>query len=762
MKKARPIIVPHGSWKSPISAAMVAAGSMGLDQICPDGRDLFWIEKRPVEGGRQVIVRLGDEGQVQDVTPAPHSARTRIHEYGGQCCAVAMGVIVFSNVADGRLYVQVGGETPRAITSEGPFRYGDLTIRDGGSEVICVREDYGGAGEQGSRGAAQPGPLGAVGGEPVDAIVSIDLKKGPTPQHPPEVTLSGLAGEEPLRQEISEESLAERDASLAFLHNGKWPADPLSMTDAKVWGDANASPKQDAAPHGLAPGVRVLVQGSDFYGAPRLSPDGKRLAWLAWSHPNMPWDGTELWLGDMLADGAVGNHRLVAGGPDESVFQPEWSPDGILHFVSDRTGWWNLYRLQHGNVEAMHPMKAEFGVPMWVLGLRTYDFAGPERIVCAFCETGSWRLALLDIGSRAFKPIPLPYTHISGVRGGRLVAGSSKLEAGDRMPESSTPEGDEGGGSAWFFASSPAEATAIVRLDLDTKGIEVLRQSSAAPVNRELVSAPQAIEFPTERGLTAHAFFYAPCNPEFAGLPGERPPLLVMAHGGPTDAVWPTLSLGTQFWTSRGFAVVQVNYGGSTGYGRVYRERLNGQWGIVDVNDCVNAARYLVARGLVDGDRLVIRGGSAGGYTALRALTLHNLFRAGAIYYGVSDLELLAEDAPKFESRYHLRLVGPYPESGDLYRTRSPVRSAGSISAALIFFQGLEDPVVPPRQTESMVRAVRAKGLPVAYLAFEGEGHSFRRAETIRRALEAELYFYSRVFGIELTEPIEPVTIDNL
>ena len=482
--------------------------------------------------------------------------------------------------------------------------------------------------------------------------------------------------------------------------------------------------------------VRVLVQGSDFLGAPRLSPDGRHLAWLAWNHPNMPWDGTELWLGDMLADSTVGNHCLVAGGPGESVFQPEWSPDGILHFVSDRTGWWNLYRLRQGDVEALHSMEDEFGVPAWVLGLRTYDFAGPDRIACAFCENGSWRLALLNMLSLAFEPIPLPYTHISGVRAA--------------------------GGSAWFIASSPVETTALVKLDLDRKAIEVLRRSSAAPVSREFISAPQAIQFPTQRGLTAHAYFFAPRNPGFAGPPGERPPLLVTCHGGPTDAVSPSLSLGTQFWTSRGFAVVQVNYGGSTGYGRAYRERLNSQWGVVDVEDCVGAARYLVARGLVDGDRMVIRGGSAGGYTALRALTLHDLFRAGAIYYGVSDLEMLAEDTPKFESRYHLRLVGPYPEGRDLYHERSPVHFAGDISAALIFFQGLEDPVVLPRQTEGMVRAVRAKGLPVAYLAFEGEGHGFRRAETIRRALEAELYFYSRVFGIELTEPIEPVTIDNL
>jgi dienelactone hydrolase len=423
--------------------------------------------------------------------------------------------------------------------------------------------------------------------------------------------------------------------------------------------------------------------------------------------------------------------RLGAG----TIHVAEWSPDGDLYFVSDRSGWWNLYRLRQGNVEALHPVEAEFGVPEWVLGLRTYDFASPQQMVCSYCENGAWRLALLDTASLAFEPIPLPFTHISGVRGG--------------------------GGCAWFIARSPVEAAALVRLDLRTRAVDVLRRSAAAPPDAGFISAPQAIEFPTGRGLTAHAFFYPPCNPGYAAPTGERPPLLVMCHGGPTDAVSPSLSLTTQFWTSRGFAVVQVNYGGSTGYGRAYRERLDGQWGVVDVEDCVNAARHLASQGLVDGDRMAIRGSSAGGFTALRALTHYDLFRAGAIYYGVSDLEVLTQDGPKFESRHHLRLVGPYPEERELYRARSPVHSAGQVSAALIFFQGLEDTVVLPRQTEEMVQAVRAKGLPVATVVFEDEGHGFRRAETTRQALDAELYFYSRVFKVKLAEPVEPVTIEN-
>jgi dipeptidyl aminopeptidase/acylaminoacyl peptidase len=675
---------------------MVAGASLGLDQISLDGRDILWIEKRPAEGGRQVIVRLAGDDLLQDLTPAPLSARTRIHEYGGQSYAVGDGILVFSNLADGRLYLQETGAAPRPITPEGPFRYGDLILTRDGSKVICVREDYGRPEERKSGGAEEQGR------EPVDAIVIVNLDREPAPENEAEVTLSGLAAQGALQKEIRPESLARQEPVL----------------------------------NDVAARVRVLVQGSDFYGAPRLSPDGRRLAWLAWNHPNMPWDGTELWLGDMLADGSVANHRLVAGGSNESVFQPEWSPDGVLYFVSDRSGWWNLYRLRQGSMEALHPMEAEFGLPAWVLGLRTYDFAGPNRIVCAFCERGSWRLAFLDPRSLAFEPIPLPFTSISGVR------------ACD--------------GFACFIASSPAEGTRLVRLDTKTRAIDVLRRASQQTPDPGFISIPLSIEFPTERGRNAHAYFYPPRNREYAGPPGERPPLLVVCHGGPTDAVSPSLSLSTQFWTSRGFSVVQVNYGGSTGYGRAYRERLNGQWGVVDVEDCVNAARHLVDQGLVDGQRMAIRGGSAGGYTALRVLTLHDLFLAGAITYGVSDLEMLAQDTPKFESRYALRLVGPYPEERELYRARSPIHFAGQISAALIFFQGLEDTVVLPRQSEGMVQAVRAKGLPVAYLAFEGEGHGFRRAETLQRALEAELYFYSQVFDFEPFEPIEPAPIENL
>ncbi|TMD58986.1 MAG: S9 family peptidase, partial [Chloroflexi bacterium] len=317
-------------------------------------------------------------------------------------------------------------------------------------------------------------------------------------------------------------------------------------------------------------------------------------------------------------------------------------------------------------------------------------------------------------------------------------------------------------GCVLFGGGSPTEAATLVQLDLATGKIEVLRRSSEIAIDSAHLSAPQPIEFPTEGGLTAHALFYPPCNPDYAAPEGELPPLLVKSHGGPTSATSSMLKLSIQFWTSRGIAVLDVNYGGSTGYGRAYRERLAGKWGIVDVDDCTNGATYLAQRGMVDGKRLIITGGSAGGYTTLCAITFRDVFKAAASYFGVSDVEALAKDTHKFESRYLDKLLGPYPERRDIYQARSPIHFTERISCPVIFFQGLEDRVVPPSQTELMVEALREKGLPVAYLPFEGEQHGFRRAENIKRSLDAELYFYSRIFGFPLAEPVEPVRIDNL
>ncbi|HWQ13756.1 MAG TPA: S9 family peptidase [Roseiflexaceae bacterium] len=479
-----------------------------------------------------------------------------------------------------------------------------------------------------------------------------------------------------------------------------------------------------------------LARGRDFYAAPRLSPDGAWLVWMAWDHPHMPWDAAELWLAEVRADGSLGEARMVAGGVGDSVCMPRWSPDGTLYFVAERTGWWNLYRLRGAAVEAVCPMEAEFGVPHWVFGLSTYAFDGPGAIVCTYTAGGVGHLARIDLATGALSAVESPFREVDSLQ--------------------------VGGGAAVFLGAAPDRGRAVVRLDLATGAFEVLRRASDVELDPGYISVAQPVEFPTAGGLTAHGFFYPPRNKDFAAPEGERPPLLVMSHGGPTGSTSPSLSLGVQYWTSRGIAVLDVNYGGSTGYGRAYRERLRERWGIVDVDDCCNGARWLAAQGLVDSERMAITGGSAGGYTTLAALTFRDVFKAGASYYGVGDLEALARDTHKFESRYLDGLVGPYPERRDLYLERSPIHHVSALECPVVFFQGLEDAVVPPNQAEAMVAALRAKGVPVAYVPFPGEQHGFRKAENIRRALEGEIYFYSRVFGFELADPVEPLEIENL
>lgn len=481
----------------------------------------------------------------------------------------------------------------------------------------------------------------------------------------------------------------------------------------------------------------VLASGSNFYASPRLSPNGRQLAWLSWNHPNMPWDGTELWLADLDETGTtLSNITKIAGGTDESVFQPEWSPNGDLYFVSDRTNWWNLYRWRGGAVQPIFPMEAEFGRPQWQFGMSTYGFERADSIICTYTQNGVWHLARLNTELGTLTPIETPYSAITQLR--------------------------VGGEYAHFIGGSATRPKAIVRLNLQTNQTQILRQSTDLTVDTAYLSVPEPIEFPTENGLTAHAIYYPPQNRDFSAPDGDTPPLLVISHGGPTSATQTTLNLGTQYWTSRGFAVLDVNYGGSTGYGRSYRQRLNGQWGIVDVQDCINGAKHLVEQGLANGNCLAIRGGSAGGYTTLCALTFHDTFSAGASFFGISDIEALAQETHKFESRYIDSMIGPYPEAKQLYEERSPIHFTDQINCPLILFQGLEDKVVPPNQAEMMFEAVKSKGLPVAYVAFPGEGHGFRSAENIKRTLDAELFFYGKIFGFELADPVKPVEIQNL
>jgi dipeptidyl aminopeptidase/acylaminoacyl peptidase len=482
--------------------------------------------------------------------------------------------------------------------------------------------------------------------------------------------------------------------------------------------------------------ARILVDGHDFFSSPRVSPDGSRLAWLSWDHPNMPWDGTRLWSAEIAADGGLSEVRPVVGGDRESIAQPVWSPANRLYFVSDRSGWWNLYRADPDDGIPVCPMSAEFSGPAWAFGVRSYAFLDPDTILACFSEDGRGHLGRIKVEAGTLDRLALPYTEFSGLA----------VEQGRAILRAGRPDG-------------PA---AIILVDPASGDVTELCTAGDLPVDARYLSRPEAIACPGEGGAIVHAFYYPPTNPDYRAPAGELPPLIVKSHGGPTGSTSSELRLATQFWTSRGFAVCDVNYGGSTGYGRAYRERLNGRWGEVDVLDCLAAARSLVEQRKADPRGLAITGGSAGGYTTLCALTFHDLFRAGASHYGVSDLEALARDTHKFESRYLDRLVGPWPEAAALYRARSPIHHVERLSCPIIFFQGLEDAVVPPNQAELMVDALRKKGLPVAYLTFAGEQHGFRKAETIQTVLRAELAFYGRIFGFTPADGLADLPIDNL
>ncbi len=462
----------------------------------------------------------------------------------------------------------------------------------------------------------------------------------------------------------------------------------------------------------------VIQSGHDFYMAPRLDPSGTRLAWLAWDHPNMPWDGTYLYL-----DGEV-----VAGGPEESVIDPQWSPEGVLHHCSDRDGWWNLYR---GDEQLTAFDDREIGGPAWVFGTRRYSFLGDGRIVCVVTHRAVDSLHLLGEGD-----LGLEWTRYSPVAlaadGGRVV----------------------------FAAASPTEATTLVSFDVDSGRSEIVRRSSDLELDPASISVPRAIEFPTRDGGVAHAFYYPPASDDSEGGADEAPPLRVACHGGPTAHTLPYMSLETLYFTQRGIGVVDVNYRGSTGYGREYRRMLNGRWGEIDWADCVDAAAYLASVGDADLERTWVEGGSAGGYVVLCALVFEpEAFAAGVSYFGVADVEALALYTHKFESRYLDSMIGPYPERADLYRERSPVHFADRLERPLLLLQGLDDKVVLPSQAEMMVDALEEKGIPYAYLAFEGEGHGFRREENLVRSIEATLSFVGQVFGFEPADALQPLVL---
>lgn len=654
-----------GTWPSPLTPEQAAVGAVSLAHAGVAQGRLHWVEGRPAEQGRSVLMACGAVGAARETSDdclaaevverlAPGAnVRSRVHEYGGMPWAAVGAQLVYSDFVDQRLRVRSADGRERQLTPPG-CRYADGHASPDGRTLVAVREDHRGDGQA------------------RNTVVLLDLDR----------------------------------------------------------------PEDEG---------RLLFADSDFVAWPRLSADGRCLALVAWDHPAMPWDDTRLLVGT-LADGALTGVQVVAGGPGESVAEPQWAADGALYFLSDRSGWANLYRWTPqpggGRTDALTTfVDAEIGGPLWSLGQQSYALTGNGRALLRVSRGTVDTLCLLDLASGRLTPLPLPYVGFGPV--GLL---------------------DER--TAFTVAAAADGLPALITVDLHDGRHQVVRAAGEAPLPVAHVSAAQAIEFSTAPGpggapRTAHAWYYPPQHPGHRPADGELPPLIVMLHGGPTAHAGPAFKVGVQFWTSRGFAVVDVNYGGSSGYGRAYRERLRGQWGVVDLQDAVAAVDHLAASGRVDGARVAIRGGSAGGFTVLSALAFTRRFAAGINYFGVADLDTLAADTHKFESRYLDSLVAPLPAGRAVYRARSPAQHMAQCRAALITFQGSDDRAVPPQQSRNIVAAARAAGCPVAYLEFAGEGHGFRQGPNIVRALQSELVFLGRVFGHRPAEALPPLAIDN-
>ncbi len=644
-----PRTAPYGSWTSPVTTEILTSSSPSYDFLQSNNGCQYWLESRPWENGRSVIVEKDSNGRLRDVLPPPLSARSKVHEYGGTPYIVAEGILYFCLQDDQRIYaldLASPQPLPKPVTPDMEYRFADFCFDSRRRRLICVCEDHSNSGR-----------------EPENFIAAIPLD-----------------------------------------------------------GSGN---------------IEKLASGADFYAYPRISPDQNKVSWIQWHHPNMPWDATALVLADLSTEGAVCSERTIAGDGAESIFQPQWSPAGDLYYVSDRSNWWNIYRYDEKRQisEIVLEMEAEFATPLWVLGMSCYGFCADGSLIATYTQNGRWRLIRISAEGEA-QDLDSGYSCFSSIC------------CGDTQ--------------AWFIGSSPLKDAEIASYDTTSGGFTLEKGGASLAFGDNYLSSPQAITFDTSENQLAHGFYYPPGNPDYRAPENEKPPLLVICHGGPTGATSTALNMKVQYWTSRGFAVLDVNYRGSTGYGREFRQSLNGRWGVADVEDVLNGARFLVSRGLADPEKLAIRGSSAGGYTVLASLTFHDLFKAGACLYGIGDLETLAADTHKFESRYCDHLVGAYPEQKNLYRARSPIHHAGQLNCPIIFFQGLDDKVVPPSQASQMVRAMKERHLPVAYLCFEGEGHGFRKADTISRALTAELYFYSRIFGFYQPEPSPPVFIENL
>lgn len=648
-------VCPYGSWASSIDSGSLVAGARVLGAPRVEGDALYWLERRPAEAGRQVLMRgelaglaglaggaVGRGlGGLREVSAPGVNVRTRVHEYGGGEYAVFRDRIYYVDDGEGCIVGGRVGGPMRPLTRRGA-RHADLVVSPDGRWLVAVEER-------------------------------------PLPDHEPENRLVAIA----LPADL------ERDPVVA---------EP-----------------------------RVVAAGHDFYASPVFDRGGRRLAWLAWDHPHMPWNKTVLEQRAWGPDGAQGERVRVAGGAGESLFQPGFGPDGALYVVSDRSGFWNLARVSEGGLRPVHALAGELGRPQWVFGLSTWAWLEGDRVLASVTRAGCDALGVLSLASGAFEAMPVDFVTVGGLTTGTDFAAC--------------------------VASTPTTGLALYAWALEGGRPQCVRDAGIPELDDAAASRAEALELVRPDGRTTYAFFYAPVSAGSQGPSDERPPLLVKSHGGPTAATSAGFEPRIQFWTSRGFAVVDVNYAGSSGYGRAYRDRLERAWGVEDVADCVGVARALAGAGRVDGERLAITGGSAGGFTTLCALTFHAVFRAGASHYGIGDLEALVRDTHKFESRYTDWLVGRWPEERARYVERSPIHHADRLRCPVIFFQGLEDRVVPPNQAEAMVGALARRGVAHAYVPFAGEGHGFRRAENIRMALDGELYFYSRVFGFAAPQP---------
>tara|TARA_B100000700_G_scaffold236820_1_gene262763 strand:+ start:1017 stop:2960 length:1944 start_codon:yes stop_codon:yes gene_type:complete len=635
----------YGSWESIFTPEKIIEGGLRLGEIRIDNNDIYFLEGRPAESGRSVIIKHNPDGTTEDVLPQNYNARNAVHEYGGGSYAVKDEIVFFTNWEDQLIYkVSADKISPITKPSNIPMgiRFADLTLSNDGKWIFCVRETH------------------TKDKEAQNEIVAVST--------------------------ISSE-------------------------------------------------IIVLASGRDFYSSPRPNPISNQICWLEWDHPNMPWDGNELYIADFDSQN-ISNKLKIDGSKNISILQPEWTNEGDLVYISDESGWWNLRKYSDNKTSEILLEEIDHGGPAWQFGFRTY-FIHDNFIFLRGTskDKNKGLIRKITLSGEIVDEIQVNHTSISD------------LSFCD--------------GSAIYMGSSPTTSTQLCRLDFSTSNVDILKESIKIQIDSEEISIAQEIMFDTTSNEIAYAYFYKPTNKNYEGLTKEKPPLLVISHGGPTGSTTSSLNLSIQYWTNRGFAVVDVNYRGSAGYGKKYRDALKSNWGVYDTDDCIAAVDYLSNKGLVDSSRVAIKGGSAGGYTTINALTFHDRFAVGATYYGIADLSVFIDDTHKFESRYLDSLIGKYPEEKEKYYNRSAINFTDKLSCPMIIFQGTEDKIVPPSQAEIMAQGLRDKKIPFSLIMYEGEQHGFRQSENIKHSLESELFFYSKVLKFNTFHKLRDIKIEN-